>query len=132
MKDKKMKMLIMLMAICFSFNSYAQQVKGVKNINAQKLEKKLQQSMQLIDVRPANEFKEGHLANAINIDVNSPDFEAQVQQLSKNKKLYVYCRTGRKSVIATKKLDSLGFSKIYNLTTGIEGWKKENKAVVKK
>ena len=106
---------------------YAQQSNPAKNISVSRLERKVAKDIQLVDVRTAKEFKEGHIANAINIDVNSPDFEANILKLNKNKRVYVYCRTGKRSVSAAKKMDSLGFSRIYNLTKGIEGWNKEKK-----
>ena len=121
------KGIITLICICFSLSMFAQQSNPAKNIKPAQLERKIAKDIQLIDVRTAKEFNEGHIANAINIDVNSSDFEANVLKLNKTKRVYVYCRTGKKSIIASKKLDSLGFSKLYNLTTGFEGWNKEKK-----
>ena len=123
-----MKKLIMI-AVCmgFALSMYAQKAKPAKDISVAKLERKISKDIQLVDVRTPKEFKEGHIGNAVNIDVNSPDFIANLQQLNKNKKVYVYCRTGKRSAMAAKKMDSLGFKKIYNLSVGIVGWDKRNK-----
>ena len=123
-----MKKLIMS-AVCmgFALSMYAQKANPAKDITVAKLERKISKDIQLVDVRTPKEFKEGHIGNAVNIDVNSPDFIANLQQLNKNKKVYVYCRTGKRSAMAAKKMDSLGFKKIYNLPVGIVGWDKRNK-----
>ena len=39
--------------------------------------------VQLVDVRTPEEFNEGHLENAINIDVTADDFDAKVASLDK-------------------------------------------------
>ena len=124
-----MKKLIMI-AVCMGFaaSTYAQKAKPAKDISVAKLERKMSKNIQLVDVRTAKEFKDGHIGNAVNIDVNSKEFISNIQQLDKNKKVYVYCRTGKRSAMAAKKLDSLGFKKIYNLPVGIVGWDKEKKA----
>ena len=121
------KIIITLICSCFALSIYAQQTKPTKKITVTKLERKISRKIQLVDVRTAKEFKEDHIGNAINIDVNSPDFEAKLQQLQKNKRVYVYCRSGKRSAIALKKMDSLGFNKVYNLQVGIEGWNKQKK-----
>ena len=89
------KIIITLICSCFALSIYAQQTKPTKKITVTKLERKISRKIQLVDVRTAKEFKEDHIGNAINIDVNSPDFEAKLQQLQKNKRVYVYCRSGK-------------------------------------
>ena len=56
----------------------------------------------LVDVRTPEEFKEGHLKGAINIDVkDSINFmKNAIEQLPKNKTVMVYCRSGRRSAMA--------------------------------
>lgn len=121
------KIIITIICSCLTLGIYAQQSRSAKDITVLKLERKISKNIQLVDVRTAKEFKEGHIENAINIDVNSPDFEAKLHKLHKNKRVYVYCRSGKRSAIALKKMDSLGFNKLYNLPVGIEGWNKEKK-----
>lgn len=123
------KIITTIICSCLTLGIYAQQSRSPKDITVSKLERKISKDIQLVDVRTAKEFKEGHIENAINIDVNSSDFEAKLQKLLKNKRVYVYCRSGKRSAIALKKMDSLGFNKLYNLPVGIEGWNKEKKKI---
>ena len=78
--------------------------------------------VQLLDVRTAEEFAEGHLESAINIDVQGPSFTKKVsEQLDKSQPIYLYCRSGKRSMMAAKGLEKEGYS-IVNLKDGILGW----------
>ena len=78
--------------------------------------------VQLLDVRTAEEFAEGHLESAINIDVQGPSFTKKVsERLDKSQPIYLYCRSGKRSMMAAKELEKVGYS-IVNLKDGILGW----------
>ena len=76
----------------------------------------------LLDVRTADEFKEGHIENALNIDVKQDDFMEKAKALPKDKTIAVYCRSGKRSANAADKLASEGY-KVVNLLGGIIAWK---------
>jgi L-ascorbate metabolism protein UlaG (beta-lactamase superfamily)/rhodanese-related sulfurtransferase len=83
----------------------------------------------LLDVRTAAEFDEGHIANAINIDVKQDDFVEQAKAtLPADKTIAVYCRGGKRSVTAAKKLAAEGY-KVVNLEGGIMAWREAGKPV---
>ena len=75
-----------------------------------------------LDVRSASEFAAGHIANAINIDVEAPTFDAEIAKLDKTVTYAVYCHSGRRSGIATAKMADAGFTNLYNLDGGIIAW----------
>jgi phage shock protein E len=64
----------------------------------------------IVDVRTPMEFADGHLRGAINIDVESPDFLATVEKLSKAGDYVVYCHTGRRAGIAIDEMKQDGFN----------------------
>jgi len=78
----------------------------------------------LLDVRTSEEFAEGHISNAINVDVNSEHFDAEIQKLDKNKTYYVYCQAGTRSSKASSRLLRNGFTNIVNLKDGYSSYKK--------
>ncbi|HZJ20660.1 MAG TPA: rhodanese-like domain-containing protein [Pricia sp.] len=79
--------------------------------------------IQLVDVRTANEFKGGHIKNAMNIDFyNVVNFQKSFKKLDKNKPVYLYCRSGARSQKVARKLVDMGFSQIYDLKGGYMGW----------
>ncbi|HEY9550758.1 MAG TPA: rhodanese-like domain-containing protein [Prevotella sp.] len=82
--------------------------------------------VQLIDVRTEAEFAEAKIEYARNVDVLQPAFMERVRPLlDKNKKVYVYCRSGKRSMTAAKQLASEGF-KVVNLKGGIMEWQQTN------
>lgn len=78
---------------------------------------------QLIDVRTEREFKSGHIANAINIDLfRAGHFRTEMEKLDKQRPVYLYCRSGQRSRKAAQKLLKWGFTEIYDLKGGIQNW----------
>ena len=77
----------------------------------------------VLDVRTADEFKDGHLEGALNIDQAQSDFiEKAKATLAADKTIAVYCRSGRRSANAAEKLAAEGY-KAVNLKGGIIAWK---------
>ncbi|WP_445712613.1 rhodanese-like domain-containing protein [Flavobacterium sp.] len=106
------------------------QTEGVTLSNTVTFEQKLNDDgVQLIDVRTAEEFNSGHLANAKNIDIKLDDFEQKIAALDKTKPVMVYCKSGGRSGRAATKLKELGFTTIVDLDGGITDWKAEGKPV---
>lgn len=84
-------------------------------------------SVVLLDVRTASEFAEGHIEGAINIDQGQSDFmEKAKAALPMDKKIAVYCRSGRRSANAAGKLAAEGY-RCVNLKGGIVAWKEADK-----
>ncbi len=78
----------------------------------------------VLDVRTAEEYAEGHIAGAVNIDQGEDDFLEQAKsRLSAEKRIAVYCRSGRRSAKASGKLSDAGYRCI-NLKGGIKAWEK--------
>ena len=77
----------------------------------------------LIDVRTPEEFSEGHLQNAKNIDWNGTDFQTEISKFDKSMPVFVYCKSGRRSAAAAEQMLSEGFKEVYELQGGIVGWK---------
>jgi thioredoxin len=81
---------------------------------------------QLLDVRTAQEFAEGAIEGAVNVDWTGNSFEAGIAGLDKKKPLFVYCLSGGRSASATEFLRKSGFEKVYELAGGILAWKRES------
>jgi len=75
-----------------------------------------------LDVRTRGEFSQGHIAGAINIDVEADTFKNEVSKLDKTKSYAVYCQSGRRSAIAADEMKNLGFEHLFNLSDGINDW----------
>ena len=66
----------------------------------------------VIDVRTPAEYAAGHVAGALNIDVEGQDFAASIEELDKDASYLVYCRSGRRSAIAAEQMADAGFTDI--------------------
>jgi rhodanese-related sulfurtransferase len=84
----------------------------------------------LLDVRTPAEFASGHLAGAVNVDVEGADFAQKVAALDKAKAYAVYCRSGNRSKVAMGAMQQLGLSRLYDLAGGINAWKSAGGEVV--
>jgi rhodanese-related sulfurtransferase len=79
----------------------------------------------LLDVRTPEEYQEGLLADAQNIDYKNTSFEESLEQLDKDKTYYVYCKAGVRSEKAVELMQKKGFTSVYHMKGGIDAWKKE-------
>ena len=88
-------------------------------------------NVQLLDVRTSDEFNEGHIDGALQIDFYSALFmDLATMKLSTEKPVAIYCRSGRRSASAANKLAELGYD-VINLDGGIMAWKQSKKPIVK-
>ena len=82
---------------------------------------KVNSDVVLLDVRSKQEFREGHLNNAINIPLYELEFCCNDKLEDKNKIIVVYCQSGIRSRKAVKILSKNGFRNLYNLKNGLDG-----------
>ena len=79
-----------------------------------------------MDVRTKNEFLQGKIKDAINIDVLSTDFETKIDKFNKSEPIYIYCRSGNRSQKAARIMVTMGFQNIIDLEGGYIKWNKYN------
>jgi rhodanese-related sulfurtransferase len=80
--------------------------------------------VQLIDVRRPDEFVEGAIEGASNLNVQDDNFKTLAAKLDKKKPVAVYCRSGVRGTKASNILAEMGFKKIYHLEGGYLAWTK--------
>jgi rhodanese-related sulfurtransferase len=96
---------------------------SVKEIDASEFFKWVQETnhaMRVIDVRQMEEIAQGTVPKAEALPLHT--LPARVQDLSKEEKLVVVCRSGARSAQACMFLQQQGFSNVYNLRGGMMGW----------
>lgn len=127
-----MKKIIFFAVALFALVACKTGLTQVNDVSVTQFERFIQQNdVQLVDVRTPEEFAEGHIKGAININVKDANFVASAEkQLRKSKPVAVYCRSGKRSAMACALLKAKGF-KTTNLLGGILGWQSEGKAVEK-
>ena len=106
--------------------------KKVTDLKVEQFAAKLSEAgVVLLDVRTDEEFKDGHLKGAIQIDFHHSDFPDQISKLDKEKTYAVYCRSGHRSGETVKYMISNGFKSAFNLAGGIIAWNENGNQVVK-
>ena len=125
--------LILVFLIAFSSLGCKNEVDSeIKVVTTEEMQTILKMDeVQLVDVRTPEEFSEGYIKNAQNIDFNSPTFEQDILKLNKEKPVMLYCHSGGRSAKCAQKLKDAGFKKIYDLKGGISTWKHEGLAIEK-
>ncbi|MDP8225099.1 MAG: rhodanese-like domain-containing protein [Candidatus Lernaella stagnicola] len=76
----------------------------------------------LLDVRTPTEFAAGHLPDAVNINLLSMEFPDRIDQLDRDKRYVLYCRTQNRSGFAYRLMKKMGFENIRILQTGYATW----------
>ena len=86
---------------------------------------------ELLDVRTPEEYAQGHIPGAINVDVNLDNFaDSALALLRPRRPVAVYCRSGRRSANAAEQLMKKG-CRVFNLSGGIQAWEKAGKPIAR-
>lgn len=105
--------------------SNSQSTSTKSSLSAVEFQKKMQElpNAPVIDVRTPDEFNNGHLQNAVSININSENFNQEVNKLDKSKPVFVYCLSGHRSARAGKNMREMGFKEVYELSGGMMKWR---------
>ena len=87
--------------------------------NAQIIMKNNKQAV-LLDVRSPQEYREGHLPNAINIPLYDIKQKIEKQVPDKEETLIIYFQTGNRSKSAADICSKKGYTSIYNIAGGLD------------
>ncbi len=77
----------------------------------------------ILDVRTQEEYDAGHIKGSMLIPLQVID--KRLNEIPKDRKILVYCRTGHRSAQASEILVNNGFTQVYNMKGGIVEWIKE-------
>lgn len=99
--------------------------KGVSEISIHEVHRLLQrgEKIVLLDVREKDELALGYLKGSL--FVPRAQLPEKVESLlpDKNIPIVIYCAAGVRSLLAAKTLKEMGYSKVFSMKEGIEGWK---------
>lgn len=77
----------------------------------------------LLDVRTPQEYEKTHIAQSINIPVDQIEKIITTKIPDKQKKIYVYCLSGSRSVFAVAMMLKLGYTNVFDISNGILAWR---------
>lgn len=98
-------------------------------VSNEELDQKLKETNELVivDVRESAEYAFDHIPNAISIPLD--ELESRLNELNKEDALFVICRTGNRSDLASQKLAENGFANVMNVVPGMSQWTGETKSI---
>lgn len=118
------KLFLILFTSLFLMSCKGQETEHFKLLNSAQYKQVISENeVTIIDVRTPAEYQNGHIENAQNINVQSGDFKAKMENFDREKPIYIYCRSGSRSAHAGRILEEMGFKEIYDLKGGILSWK---------
>jgi rhodanese-related sulfurtransferase len=92
-------------------------------------QKLLDTNIVLIDVRSPQEYTQGHIEGALNIDFYGDNFESEMKAIDQSKTILVYCKSGNRSGKAVSIIAKNNFKNVYDLSGGITNWIASGKSV---
>ncbi|MBW8050518.1 MAG: rhodanese-like domain-containing protein [Cytophagales bacterium] len=121
MKQLTKSTFILLLAVACS--SAQTQNEGAKNVSVTEFNELIEKGTGLLlDVRTPEEFEEGYIEGAKNMNFYDDDFDAQIEKLDKDKPVLVYCGSGGRSAKTMSLMKEKGFKEVYNLLGGYGAW----------
>ncbi len=98
--------------------------KRIKEISPQALHAKLQQKepLTLIDVREDHEWPTGCIPSAIHLGKGVIERDIETKLADPDTLIVVYCSGGFRSSLVADNLQTMGYTNVYSLETGLQGW----------
>jgi len=81
----------------------------------------------VLDVRTPEEYVAGHVPGAVNIPYDQVG--ARLAEVPKDKQVVLYCRSGRRAVMASEVLAANGYTRLQHLEGDILGWQEKQRPV---
>ena len=97
----------------------------IKEITPESLKEKLDrhEPIQLIDVREDNEWTStGHIPTAVHLGKGIIERDIEKTIPDHQARIVVYCSGGYRCALVADSLDTMGYSNVYSLATGLQGW----------
>lgn len=115
---KSILVLFLLLAGCSS--SVTTGIQSVDAAEAHALA--IESGTVVLDIRTPEEFAEGRVEGAINIDFYAGDFAVRIAALDRDATYVVYCRSDSRSGQAMDLFRDLGFAAVHEIDGGILSW----------
>lgn len=87
----------------------------------------------LIDVREPDEYRQGHVASAVNIPRGMLEFRISMEPTLQNlaRPIILYCKNSGRSALSAIAMQSMGFTNVVSMAGGFEAWTADGRPAVK-
>ncbi|MBA2657455.1 MAG: sulfurtransferase [Tatlockia sp.] len=99
--------------------------KQTKLITPQDLQQKINKGepIWLIDVREESEWNQGHIPKAIHLSKGIIERDLEKLIPDQQTPIILYCSGGFRSILAADNLNKMGYTQVYSLEAGSQGWR---------
>lgn len=103
----------------------------VVEVPMDQLESALTSADVVIDVREGSEFRDGHLAGAVNIPRGLLEFILSTDEAlqDRSKRIVLYCKSSGRAALAAKSMQEMGYLHVSSIAGGFDAWKEAGKPV---
>ena len=122
-------LVIIVLSLIYSY--VGDRLMGYRSVDPNQATRLINDGAALLDVRTEAEYKNGHIANAVNIPISQLKRRLDKLNVSKADLVVVYCQSGSRSGRACALLAKNGYEKAYNLSGGILAWQSAGMPVTK-
>src|SRR5690606_30135339 len=84
-----------------------------REVKVSEVRKLVENNAFIIDAREEKEYNQGHLKNAVNIPLSQ--FRDRLDEIPKDKPVYIHCRSGQRSYYMVMVLENLGYTNVFNI-----------------
>ncbi|MHB8382303.1 MAG: molybdopterin-synthase adenylyltransferase MoeB [Candidatus Binataceae bacterium] len=97
--------------------------KEIKQIDIDEARRLLNQGAVIVDVRESDEWRQGHITQAIGIPRGFLELRIEEKVPNRATHVIMQCASGARSAYASRAMRELGYENVYNLTGGFNAWK---------
>jgi rhodanese-related sulfurtransferase len=103
-----------------------ERMSGFAALSSMQAVRLMNQGALVLDLRPKESYEAGHIAEARNVPAAELAGSADSLKKWREKTVITYCDSGASGAQAARTLTKLGFTKVFNLDGGLNGWTKDN------
>lgn len=105
----------------------------IEEISLEQANDAIKQADLLLDVRDADEYRQGHVPGAVNISRGLLEFKFSNDPSLENRdmKIVLYCKTSGRAALSAKALKQMGYRNVQSIAGGFDAWQEAGKDVAK-
>jgi rhodanese-related sulfurtransferase len=105
----------------------------IDEISLEQADDAIKQADLLLDVRDADEYRQGHVPGAVNISRGLLEFKFSNDPSLENRdmKIVLYCKTSGRAALGAKALKQMGYRNVQSIAGGFDAWQEAGKDVAK-
>jgi rhodanese-related sulfurtransferase len=108
-----------------------ERMSGFAALSSMQAVRLMNQGALVLDLRAKEAFEAGHIADARNVPAAELSGSADTLKKWREKTVITYCDSGVSGAQAARTLAKLGFTKVFNLDGGLNGWTRDNLPLAK-